>query len=625
MASGKEIVVKVIADASKYSTGMKDAESKTSSFGSKLHGASTLAAGALGVMGVGLGEFVKKAMDAQTSQAQFDQAVKNSHVGLKQSQEALDAAAGSAAKLGYNEDDVRMAYSKGLVATKDNTQATQDLSTAEDLARYKHISLASAMQMVIKGYQGSSRAAKELGVTVPPATDHAAAATARLKAENISTTSAVGAHIMAQARLQDKLETGKKIMDAVKEKVNGMAASYSGTAQGKLESFRAQWQNLQEELGNVLLPVIERFISILGDVANVLEKHKTIVMIAIGVLGGLAIAIEVVSFATKAWEAIQAVATAAQWAFNAALDANPIGIVVIAIAGLVAALVVLYEKSQTVRDIINEAWTAIKTAATTVFDAIKTYFMVWWDLVKGIFQVAQDLLKGNWHQAWDDMKNAVTNIWNDINTFLHGIPNKILNAIGGLGNLLKQKGDDLMNGLLNGAQNAWNTVSNWVGSIPGKVVSAIGSVGKTLYGVGSSIISGLQNGMESAWNAIKAWLNGIDIGIHTGGIKVAGITVVPAINFDWHPFHLAEGGIVMPRDGGTLAKIGEAGEPEAVVPLSKAHAMGFGGGGGNIELHVHFDGPVIGTGLGQAAKELAEPLRRELLRIQNRNGTLGFA
>ena len=44
---------------------------------------------------------------------------------------------------------------------------------------------------------------------------------------------------------------------------------------------------------------------------------------------------------------------------------------------------------------------------------------------------------------------------------------------------------------------------------------------------------------------------------------------------------LAEGGIVEPSPGGTLATIGEGGESEMVVPLSKAESMGFGGGGIN--------------------------------------------
>ena len=41
--------------------------------------------------------------------------------------------------------------------------------------------------------------------------------------------------------------------------------------------------------------------------------------------------------------------------------------------------------------------------------------------------------------------------------------------------------------------------------------------------------------------------------------------------------NMAEGGVVMPRAGGTLARIGEAGQAEAVIPLDRAQSMGFGG------------------------------------------------
>jgi len=65
----------------------------------------------------------------------------------------------------------------------------------------------------------------------------------------------------------------------------------------------------------------------------------------------------------KAYAAAQAIATAAQWAFNAAITMNPIGIAVIAIAGLVAGLVVLYKKFESVRKVINAMLAPLKLAA----------------------------------------------------------------------------------------------------------------------------------------------------------------------------------------------------------------------------------------------------------------------
>ena len=56
---------------------------------------------------------------------------------------------------------------------------------------------------------------------------------------------------------------------------------------------------------------------------------------------------------------------------------------------------------------------------------------------------------------------------------------------------------------------------------------------------------------------------------------IAGTAAIAAIYASFSSKKMAEGGIVKPTPGGTLATIGEGGQPEAVVPLSKATEMGF--------------------------------------------------
>jgi hypothetical protein len=50
---------------------------------------------------------------------------------------------------------------------------------------------------------------------------------------------------------------------------------------------------------------------------------------------------------------------------------------------------------------------------------------------------------------------------------------------------------------------------------------------------------------------------------------------------------------------------------------------GGDGAGGDLHVHLH-DALVVGSSLDRAARELSEPLRRELLRTQRRNGTTGI-
>ena len=59
--------------------------------------------------------------------------------------------------------------------------------------------------------------------------------------------------------------------------------------------------------------------------------------------------------------------TAAQWLLNAAMSANPIGLVVIALTALVGGLVLAYNKSETFRAIVTAAWEGIKNAAAAAW------------------------------------------------------------------------------------------------------------------------------------------------------------------------------------------------------------------------------------------------------------------
>lgn len=66
--------------------------------------------------------------------------------------------------------------------------------------------------------------------------------------------------------------------------------------------------------------------------------------------------------------------TAGQWALNVAMSANPIGIVIALIAGLVAILAVLYNKSETVRTTMDKMWNGMKNGAVKAINTISEYW-----------------------------------------------------------------------------------------------------------------------------------------------------------------------------------------------------------------------------------------------------------
>lgn len=83
---------------------------------------------------------------------------------------------------------------------------------------------------------------------------------------------------------------------------------------------------------------------------------------------------------------------------------------------------------------------------------------------------------------------------------------------------------------------------------------------------------------------------------------------------------LAEGGIVMPRPGGTQATIGEAGQAEAVIPLDRMSEFGMGGGGASVTIVSY--GGLLGS--ESEAREFARAVDRELLKLRQNNESVSF-
>lgn len=92
--------------------------------------------------------------------------------------------------------------------------------------------------------------------------------------------------------------------------------------------------------------------------------------------------------ATIAHAAAAKATAAAQWLLNAALSANPIGLVIAAVVGLVAVLVIAYKKSETFRRIVNGAFRAVKAGAQTALGWVKDHWPLLLAILTGPFGLA---------------------------------------------------------------------------------------------------------------------------------------------------------------------------------------------------------------------------------------------
>lgn len=188
-----------------------------------------------------------------------------------------------------------------------------------------------------------------------------------------------------------------------------------------LPAARAMWDFVGPmliEFGNFLKTAWEKaqplkqigvLFGAVRDALQFVDKYKAVFQpIAVGILAIVA-AQKAWTIAVAAWNAIVRIATAVQVAWDAAMDANPIGLIVLAIAGLVAGIAYAWTHFAGFRNFVIGVWDAIKTAAQKVaswfmsyvwpvfvgaFNGIKKAAQLWWSAVTAYFRFVQAVVNG---------------------------------------------------------------------------------------------------------------------------------------------------------------------------------------------------------------------------------------
>jgi phage-related protein len=211
-----------------------------------------------------------------------------------------------------------------------------------------------------------------------------------------------------------------------------------------------------------------------------------------------------------------AVVVGAVWAFNAALLANPITWIVVAIMALVAAFIVLWNECEGFRNFWIGLWEGIK----------KVFSAVW----KWIKEAIASMVV-----AFNSAKMGIMSAWQSIPVFFLSIWEAIKRAFSSVGNFFS----GLWKNVVSTFTQAGTAIAN---AVSGAFKSAINWVLEKAIN--------LINGFIMSINAALTLINKIP-GVN---IKTLSLLSVPK---------LATGGITT---GATMAMIGERGK-EAVLPL----------------------------------------------------------
>ena len=223
-------------------------------------------------------------------------------------------------------------------------------------------------------------------------------------------------------------------------------SAIQGTMNQKLDVAKAAVESAGIMIGTKLLPVISTLVGWVGNLLGGLvswigHNQKLAGLIGSVALGMLAAAagIKAVTLATKLWEMAQAGVNAVMAMFDAEADANPIGLIVIAIAALVAGLIYAYTHFKSFRDVVNDVFGFLKTFAMTVlhlvvdgFKMLVTATMATWHSLEtawGAIAGAAQAVWGAVVAAWDAVASTTSAIWNSIVGFFSKVGQDILSAL----------------------------------------------------------------------------------------------------------------------------------------------------------------------------------------------------
>lgn len=301
---------------------------------------------------------------------------------------------------------------------------------------------------------------------------------------------------------------------------------------------------------------VENFLEKLGglieDVPKIIQTFKDWSPLIAGVAAGfvtlkVAMAISsLISAITTAWTAYKAAnegATIAQWLFNAALNANPIVLIVTLVVGLVAALITLWNTNDGFREAVTAAWESVKEAfsnlaesigekiesiknffgnlkdaASEKFSAMKEVVSEKFSQIKGTMGTIMQAAKDTVSEKLQNMKTAYAEHGGGINgiaaaamegvkgyysagyTFIDNLTGGKLSAVA---DKFKSKMSEAKQAVLNKVSEIKNSFSSGLGNAYSTVTNILGNI-KNKF---SSILEGAKNIVSNAINRIKSFFN----------------------------------------------------------------------------------------------------------------------
>lgn len=355
-------------------------------------------------------------------------------------------------------------------------------------------------------------------------------------------------------------------------------------------------------------PAVQWFVTNLPIIAPILAGIAT-------TIGLLAVVLNASTIATAAQTVATNAAAAAQGLLNAVMSANPIALIVVLIAGLVVAIIGLWNNSEAFRNFVTGAFQNIQQVAQVVIDAIVNFFTVTVpsaiEVVMLHFQILWNRIVSVFDGALSTVSGFVSNV---VNFFTVRVPNAVSDMLSAAGRIPGQIASFLGRALSSAASFVGSFASSAIqaaSQFVSNIVSGLSGLAGRVTSVGSNIVHGIWSGISGATGWLMSKISGFASSVVDGIKGFFGIHSPSTVMRDQVGKYLAEGVAVGWEKNDPMASI----ERDLNVGVSRlsvqAQAIEGTGGTANYQT-VNFNQPV------ESPDQVARTMR-----LQQRYGLAG--
>ena len=308
-----------------------------------------------------------------------------------------------------------------------------------------------------------------------------------------------------------------------------MAATMQDNLAGQLTILKSQLEELAISFGEILMPAIRQIVTWVQGFVDKLNGMDEGTKNTIVTIGLLAAAIgPVLIIIGKVVSAVGCIMTfiptliggissiggglSALWGI---LAANPVTLVIAAIAALIAIFVALWNNCEGFREFWINLWNVIKDAAVAVWNGLKDFFSNIWNAITGAAQTIWNGLKDFFSGLWEGIKNIFQTVLDVIKalivarfefykTIITTVLNVIQTVVSTVWNAIKTVIETVTNAIGSFLSSAWEAIRNTVTTVMEAIKNVITTVWEAIKSAVTAVLSAIKDVVVSAWEAIKS-------------------------------------------------------------------------------------------------------------------------